>query len=121
MHRSHVLGILAALLCAAVACFFLLRGGEMPEQQAPTGLAAGSGDESPLVAAEAKQGKGDGAVLRREAVPVGKPGQELDPGVAAALSGFRGRVVDHKNQPVAETGVRIYRFALDKVLGPADL
>jgi len=119
MQRPLVLGILAVLLCAAAACFFLLRGGEPPVLPGPA--PAGDSVESPLAAVAGTQNTPADAVVRREAVPVGKAGAELDPEIAAALSGFRGRVVDHKIQPVADTGVRIYRFSLDKVLGPADL
>lgn len=118
-HRPLALGVFAVLLVAAIAAFFLLKGGE-PDPVEPMAPAGGVVKEPPQVAVGPVSGDAQDAALRREAVSVGKAA-ELDPEILAALSGFRGRVVDHKTHPVAETGVRIYRFSLDKLLGPADL
>lgn len=39
-----------------------------------------------------------------------------DPEIRAGLTGFKGRVVTHRKEPVPDCGVRIYRGAMDSIL-----
>lgn len=62
----------------------------------------------------------DALPARREAAPSRRGPWADDPEILAGLSGFKGRVVTHQKQPVADCGVRIYRGAMDSVL-PEDV
>ena len=54
---------------------------------------------------------------RQSVAPVG-PGAGLHPSVAAALTGFRGRVVLPGGTPVEDSQVRLFRFAPDALFRP---
>jgi len=122
MQRFLVVGLF--LLLAGVVSFFVFWG----EDGAPP-LAPGSDEpvlESSPIAEDASADKGQGRPLhsdeQRTEVAVAAPDLLDDPEIRAGLSGFRGRVVSHDMQPVADCGVRFYRGAMDSVLSDkADL
>ncbi|MAD34011.1 MAG: hypothetical protein CMJ88_09660 [Planctomycetes bacterium] len=122
MQRSLTITLLFLIVVAAVGSWWLLGDAAAPPSLAPN-VAAGSGRaaETQVVAAEAAlPPRGD--VVAREAVATrGNPLLD-DPDIRAGLCGFRGRVVDFRKAPVPQTGVRIYRGAMDSVLNiQADL
>lgn len=120
MHRSQILGLAALVLAAAVGAFLWQQSGSQPPPAPLAGGPQATGDPEPAAAPEsaaprAQEGTGDRRAVLAEA---DHGAAELDPEVRAALTGFRGRVVDHAREPVAGCGVRIYRFAQDSVLPP---
>ncbi len=120
MHRSLVLGsILLVALLAGLAWWLLANDG--PPLPAPGPAAATpvaeAGPQAAVVGAGAPVASRPAA---REAVAARTADPVLeDPEIRAALCGFKGRVVDHDQKPVADCGVRIYRGAMDSVL-PVD-
>lgn len=119
MQRSVLVALFLLLCGLAGAGWWFLRGDEPPP--APTGGPTTTApDTAGPEAATVPAGAGEAASRSlREAV--GSRSSELfeDPEIRAGLCGFKGRVVTHKKQPVADCGVRIYRGALDSIL-PAD-
>ncbi len=121
MNRPLALALVGAVLLGTLAWFLFSRGDGAPTPMAPPPVAPVAADSGP-VRIDGGPGQASDAIARREAVPAPVAGTEdLDPEIRAALTGYRGRVVNHLLQPVPDTGVRLYRFSLDKVLGSADL
>lgn len=121
MSRSLLVGVLLVFVAALVAALWLSQQGEQlppPHAGDPT-----AGIQDPAAAATSAQ-VGDAtpgaaaAAVGRESLPTSVQDRRDDPEIRAALTGFRGRVVDHRRQPVAACGVRIYRGALDSILRP---
>ncbi|MBL9079228.1 MAG: hypothetical protein JNL08_17130 [Planctomycetes bacterium] len=110
---AFVLFVLAAL---AGGIWLLLRGDTSPPVAPPpiTGPAATAEADS----AHAQPAHVDAAARSGERVVVAARPQPLldDPDYAAAMTGWKGRVVDHTEAPVADCGVRLYRGALDSLL-----
>lgn len=117
MNRSRLLVLLAVLAAAVVAILLLLRGSDAPPPAPTTPVAVGTQPEATPVASTPVQPATP--MLRREDVTQPKTDGDLDdPEIRAALSGFTGRIVNAGKQPVADTGVRIYRFAADSLFRP---
>jgi len=119
MQRSLVLGLLLLLAALAGGAWWFLRDNTPPPaptigSETPSG-AVGPAAASTGVATAATEG--DRAT--REAVASGPALLLDDPEIRAGLCGFKGRIVDHLKNPVADCGVRIYRGAMDSVL-PSD-
>ncbi len=118
MQRPQLLAILIVLgLMAAVAAWFVSANHAPPpvlpdlvKDAAPDAIDASAtrlGDDAPRHTEETVRKVVDGP-------------QHFDlsddPEIRAALTGFRGRVVDTKKQPVADCGVRLYRGATSSLL-----
>ena len=115
MQRSLVL-TLAILITVVAASLWWLLGGVTPPPPAPTPPPEVQQDAAPsTVPASADLAPGAGALTREAVTTVGDPLLD-DPDIRAGLCGFRGRVVDFRKAPVPDTGVRIYRGAMDTVL-----
>jgi hypothetical protein len=115
MQRSLLL-ILFCLSAAVLSGLWWLLGAAPP----PAPLDGAGGVDASATAPERLPAKADvvadpGAVVREAASTVGDPLLD-DPDIRAGLCGFRGRVVDHTKAPVPDTGVRIYRGAMDTML-----
>lgn len=116
MQRSLVFALILLLAAVAGGLWWFLGGTSAPPP--PTAgeqVEAGDDAEAQRVPAQADVDP-DGRGIVREAVTTrGNPLLD-DPDIRAGLCGFRGRVVDHKKAPVPDTGVRIYRGAMDSML-----
>jgi protocatechuate 3,4-dioxygenase beta subunit len=123
MNPKHRLLFAGLLLLAAAGIWLLLQSqGAAPVDTIP--------DPDPVTTAitgqeprpaEAAASLAPAARERKEVDAVAvAPNGETDPEIVAALAGFRGRVVDHRGQPVADTGVELYRLHADVVI-PAGL
>ncbi len=112
--------VVLLLLFGGIAAFFF-----WPTGEAPPVAPRGEGDTGPRVVTERRAGDEDGERVaadsgtRTEVVEASAPNAHLDPSVRAALAGFEGRVVDSAGAPVADSLVRIYRFAADTFLRTA--
>ncbi len=119
MQRSLLIAFVLLLLAlGGAAWWFVVSDGPPPPPTPIAGtneLPAAGTESGALTAANVQAG--DSAV--RQAVAARDASMLDDPEIRAGLCGFKGRVVDHKKQPVADCGVRIYRGALDSVL-PVD-
>ncbi|MCK5943163.1 MAG: hypothetical protein KAI24_14380, partial [Planctomycetes bacterium] len=117
MQRSLVFALILVFAAVIGGLWWLLSGPSAPPPPPPgPTVEVGDGAEVERLPAVAAVDPSDGSALRREAVATrGNPLLD-DPGIRAALCGFRGRVVDHAKAPVPDTGVRIYRGAMDSVL-----
>ncbi|MFO1076658.1 MAG: carboxypeptidase-like regulatory domain-containing protein [Planctomycetota bacterium] len=119
MQRSLALIVFLVLVAAGALTWLLWRG-------EPTAPPVQPGDHrvtEPLTPTEAAAsvdpGVGPGTADGHRVEAKGVATALLDdPDIQAGLCGFRGRVVDHDKHPVADTGVRIYRGALDSVMRP---
>lgn len=116
MQRSLVVALI--LILAAVGALWLFSGGEAPP---PPPSGPGENAESSAGAANAASVPApptDGTSRAAQRVAVAsQPADVLDdPEIRAGLTGFKGRVVTHQKQPVADCGVRIYRGAMDSIL-----
>lgn len=120
MQRSQLLVLSIVLAIAAVAAAFFFGGSD---DAPPPPLDGPSIHETKLVDAPMATG------IERESQPTEANAQRAtiaaeitgvmdDPEIRAAMTGFRGRVVDHQKTPKADCGVRIYRGAIDTVLKP---
>jgi|GEM_PF-6948161 len=110
------------LVAAAAGAFWWLLEGAAPPPVMPREVPAEEQVQG-LQPASSRGGLSDGgdAAVREALTTRGDPLLD-DPDIRAGLCGFRGRVVDHRKAPVPETGVRIYRGAMDSVLNlQADL
>lgn len=109
--------VLLALLALAAGAWFLLRSDAPPPAPTDVGQISGGTESAGPVAVtgDGAAGSASGTTERR-AVALGRDGLLGDPEIQAGLTGFRGRIVDHAKVPVADCGVRIYRFAQDTVL-----
>ncbi|MEO6597897.1 MAG: carboxypeptidase-like regulatory domain-containing protein [Planctomycetota bacterium] len=105
------------LVVAAVvgAIWFFSRGDALPPPRSGTDSAAQHAVTAVSEPGELARGSAT-ASTRREVLAVRSVDSLDDPEIQAGLCGFRGRVVNHDKIAVAETGVRIYRGALDSVL-----
>lgn len=118
MQKPIALVVVLVLALAGALVWFLSRGDVAPPVQPsghePTVTAPNPADASATVdvGADARQGS------HRVAVEGVLTDLLDDPEIRAGLCGFRGRVVDHQKAPVADTGVRIYRGAMDTVMRP---
>ncbi|MBL8737864.1 MAG: hypothetical protein JNL12_15635, partial [Planctomycetes bacterium] len=115
MQRSLLVALVVLLVAVAGATWWFLGappappvtpGGGTTPAVAETSAGAQGGD-----LAERPDGR-----IERQAVELGKNRDLGDPEIRAALCGFKGRVVDHQKRPVPESGLRMYRGALDSVL-----
>jgi hypothetical protein len=122
MQRSLVLTLFVLIALVAGSLWWLLGSSTAPPvtptvADQPSDLGAGL----QTTAASGGVGAGDDVSVREELKTSGDPLLD-DPDIRAGLCGFRGRVVDHRKAPVPDTGVRIYRGAMDSVLNmQADL
>ncbi|HEX5050549.1 MAG TPA: carboxypeptidase-like regulatory domain-containing protein [Planctomycetota bacterium] len=116
MQRSVVLGLILVVAAVLGAIWFLSRGDALPPPPVATPGAVAQQPTTEIGESHALQRGAMPAATQRETV-VTKPANVLDdPEIRAGLCGFKGRVVDHEKVAVADTGVRIYRGALDSVL-----
>ncbi|GAB4136783.1 MAG: hypothetical protein Fur0037_01580 [Planctomycetota bacterium] len=120
MNRPQVL-VLSTVLCAVAAAAVLLFWGHdrpMPTP-APAPAAVDAPENAFGTASQAAEAAPRNATVKRQEVSLpASTRQEDDPEIRAALCGFKGRVVDARKNPVAGTGVRIYRFAADSLFRP---
>jgi hypothetical protein len=115
MQRSLVV-TLALLVAAVVGSLWWLLGSAAPPPPKAYGAPELRQQAAPSsVPASAPLGPDAGALSREAVTTTGDPLLD-DPDIRAGLCGFRGRVVDWRKTPVPDTGVRIYRGALDTVL-----
>ena len=115
MQRPFIL-ILALVLAAVLGSLWWMLGSGAPPPPSEKGAPAFEQGASPsTVPASAALGP-DSSTLTREAVTSSGDPLLDDPDIRAGLCGFRGRVVDYRKAPVPDTGVRIYRGAMDTVL-----
>lgn len=118
MQRSLILALI--LILAAVGGIWLLSRGDAapppppPVGSAPAGDSTAGSAQSNVVGMATAVADHQGA--QREAASVRAQGLLDDPEIRAGLTGFKGRVITHQKQPVADCGVRIYRGAMDSVL-----
>lgn len=120
MQRS-LLFALFLLLCGLVGATLWLLRSDTPPPTSTTAPVRPETTDSPLVTTTAGPGPEASTTGATRQVVVASGADLLDdPEIRAGLCGFKGRVVDHKQQPVGDTGVRLYRGALDSVL-PDDL
>lgn len=117
MQRSLVLALLLLLAAVTALVVWFYGGSHTPPPPPGTTPAA---TEAPPVGPEAATAGGVGTASPnrtvREAVAVRGADLLDDPDIRAGLCGFKGRVVDHREAPVPDCGVRLYRGALDSVL-----
>lgn len=117
MQRSIAVALLVLLL--GVGAFFYFWGGD-EAPIAPQGSGANPVAEVGEAAANASDDRNGGQPVdgtqQRTEVATAAPDLLDDPEIRAGLSGFRGRVVNHANAPVADCGVRFYRGAMDVIL-----
>lgn len=104
------------LLAALGALGWLWFSSEPPPP--PVGSGPQVTAEAPAIAAEdlpsvaLTEGQGG----ERRAAGVAMADWSDDPEIRAGLTGFKGRVVTHRKEPVPDCGVRIYRGAMDSIL-----
>jgi protocatechuate 3,4-dioxygenase beta subunit len=111
-----------AVLCLAVLGGIValsLAGGEGPGPLGPGPAPAATGEGAEgrraAVGEDAPRAAADGV---RAEVAAAEPGRDLHPSVRAALTGFTGRIVDPLARPVADSKVRLFRFAPDVLFRP---
>jgi hypothetical protein len=116
MHRSLVIALILTLAAAALAFWFFARG-EAPLPPPPPTVITGKEDGASVAENLAVAPDLPNHGVQRMAVTT-KARDDLldDPEIRAGLTGFKGRVVTHLHQPVADCGVRIYRGAMDTIL-----
>src|SRR5262245_32462468 len=120
MQRTQLIALLVALGLAAVAVWWFTSGQlsavAPPPDMTPTPAAA---VDQAAVNAEptAQRGPDEGAARQQVTGPLHFEVAD-DPEIRAALTGFRGRVVDGTKKPVTDCGVRLYRGAMDSILPP---
>ncbi|MBM4061712.1 MAG: hypothetical protein FJ265_11555 [Planctomycetes bacterium] len=116
MHRSLVVALIL-LLAAALGLWLWSRGEATPPPPSSSSPLA-ENPAGPAESALANAPPPDSAprAAHREAVAAAASDLLDDPEIRAGLSGFKGRVVTHGKQPVADCGVRIYRGAMDSIL-----
>jgi hypothetical protein len=116
MQRPLVLALVLFLAALAGALWWFNRGEVAPPLPVGPAVEAPTQPAGADVARTTSPASGGGAAAVREAVVL-RDGDVLgDPEIRAALCGFKGRVVTHDKQPVADCGVRIYRGAMDSIL-----
>ena len=119
MQRSLLIALILLVLGLIGGAWWLLGQDAAPPPPTPV-VPQGQGEVAPAVAGGGATTGGTVAdPSLRSMVAIGDREVLDDPEIRAGLCGFKGRVVDHRKVPVADTGVRIYRGALDSVL-PAD-
>lgn len=119
MQRSQLLVLSLVLAVAAVAAAMFFGG----SADAPPPLDGPSIQETkpvdaPMATGTERESQPTEANAQRATVKAEITGVMDDPEIRAAMTGFRGRVVDHQKTPKADCGVRIYRGAIDTVLKP---
>ena len=122
MQRSLTFTLLTLIVVAVIGSWWLLGNTSASPSLGPSDDAGPERAFEPQVVAVEAAMAPMGDVVAREAVTTrGNPLLD-DPDIRAGLCGFRGRVVDFRKAPVPQTGVRIYRGAMDSVLNiQADL
>ncbi len=116
--QRQLAAVLALVVLAALAAFWFWNRGDAPPP-VPVDLAPAQQEGAAGPAAATADGPGAARGERgpqRQAVAAGADALLDDPDIASALTGFRGRVVDHSKVPVADCGVRIYRGSQDSIL-----
>lgn len=108
--------VLIALLLLAAGAWWYLGNDAAPPVVVPTAETQESGRTEGVTAEVGANDVVRSQGAQREAVESGRDGLLADPEIRAGLTGFRGRVVTHDLRPVADCGVRVYRFAQDTVL-----
>src|SRR5688572_5455679 len=116
MQRSLAFASILLLAGLLAAAWWLLGGGEPPPLPMTRTVAEQPVAGPATATADTGAQAGGAAAPHREAVASRVDGPLDDPDIRAGLCGFKGRVVDHKKVPVPDTGVRIYRGAMDSVL-----
>lgn len=115
MQRSLLVALVVLLVGIAAATWWLLGTPTV----APTTLPNTSVAEPADPATAAQTGSAPVATdagMQRQAAPASQRVGFDDPEIRANLCGFKGRVVDHLKRPVADTGLRMFRGAMDSVL-----
>lgn len=114
--------VFAGLLLAAVAgLWFLMQQSGAPAVPSIPETLPVTADPTPLQAPlQAETTPALAGPDRKEVAATADLAQhpELDPDVAAALTGFKGRVVDHRKQPVANAKFVLLRISTDSVMPP---
>lgn len=119
MQRNHLLVAILALVALAVGAFLAFSGDAAPplEPGIPTPEIAKPADPTSGTEGRTEHQPTDASTKRERVESIGSTVAD-DPEIRAAMTGYKGRVVDHKKVPVGKCGVRLYRGALDSVLRP---
>jgi protocatechuate 3,4-dioxygenase beta subunit len=119
MQRTQLIALLVALGLAALAVWWFTSGQLAPVAPPTDTGSAPVASVDPAVHAEPelKHAPDEGAARQQVTGPLHFEVAD-DPEIRAALTGFRGRVVDRVQKPVADCGVRLYRGAMDSILPP---
>jgi len=116
MQRSLVFALILVLAAVAGGLWWLLSDPSAPPPPDPGAEVEVEQDaDLQQVAAQADVDANSGSIVREAVTSRGDPLLD-DPDIRAGLCGFRGRVVDFNKVAVPDTGVRIYRGAMDSVL-----
>jgi len=113
MKRTLFLVLLLAVLAAGAS--WLLYDVPPPPPSAPTGTPAAADTAEAVGAIQAASSGEAIPAAERTASRLGDDVLD-DPEIQAGLSGFKGRILDHRKVPVADCGVRLYRGAMDSML-----
>jgi hypothetical protein len=117
MQRPLVFALVLLVAAVLGGLWLLWRGDTAPPAPPPAPTAIGT-ENIAVEASTAPVGPSAAGArdVHREMVAARQSTLLEDPEFVAGLTGFKGRVIDHRKQPVAECGVRMYRGALDSVL-----
>ena len=117
MQRPLAVVVLFVVLAAVLGGLWYLFGGEpAPPPPAPGPVATDTDTDAAAAAIGATTANADLPRAQRQVVAVEAGSLLDDPDYVAGLTGWKGRVVDHAKNPVADCGVRLYRGAMDSVL-----
>ena len=120
MQRSTLL-VLSVVIAAVAAVLVWCLGGSAsappPPVDGPT-MQAPQPVEAPMATGNEPESQPTEANAHRATVAPVDASVMDDPEIRAAMTGFKGRVVDHQQTPKPACGVRIYRGAIDSVLKP---
>lgn len=119
MQRPLILALALVLAALIASAFLWFRGDAPPLAPISTPETLEGQPLEPVAAAVGDARAGEDPRAARESVAIGDAALLADPEIQAGLCGFRGRVVDHARNAVADCGVRIYRGALDSILPAA--
>ncbi|MEY4828913.1 MAG: hypothetical protein RLZZ562_709 [Planctomycetota bacterium] len=109
---------LAAVAAIAFAAWQLGTNTAAPPQTTDAPIVIADTNEAEAQSSEQQSMQTTDATTRRETMAVAEASIEDDPEIRAAMCGFKGRIVDHKKEPQARCGVRVYRGAIDTIMRP---